>query len=281
MPEPMYRRIAEDLRQKIEVGELEHGSQLPTELELREQYDASRNTVRDAIKWLITRGLVETRPGQGTFVVEKIYPFITTLTGELTWGGVGDLYRTEVKALQRTPYATDPRVELQQASGVMATDLELEDGTSVVSRHQQRYIDERSWSLQTSFYPMTFVDRGAIRLIQAVDINQGTVQYLKETLGIEQVGYRDKLAVRAPDSIEAAFFELPSDGRVQVVEIRRIAYDVSGKPIRLTVTVYPADRNQFVVNVGNVPEETINQISGTANTESLKKEAMPEAVSSG
>ena len=80
MPDPMYRQIAEDLRQKIESGELGHGDQLPTELELREQYDASRNTVRDAVKWLITRGLVETRPGQGTFVVEKIDPFVTTLS---------------------------------------------------------------------------------------------------------------------------------------------------------------------------------------------------------
>ena len=72
--DPMYRQIAEDLRRKIEAGELPRGAQLPTEIELREQYNASRNTVRDAIKWLITRGLVETRPGQGTFVVEKITP---------------------------------------------------------------------------------------------------------------------------------------------------------------------------------------------------------------
>jgi DNA-binding GntR family transcriptional regulator len=68
---PIYRQIADDLRQKIESGELGHGDQLPTELELRESYDASRNTVRDAVKWLITRGLIETRPGQGTFVVHQ------------------------------------------------------------------------------------------------------------------------------------------------------------------------------------------------------------------
>ena len=32
------------------------------------------------------------------------------------------------------------------------------------------------------------------------------------------------------------------------------AYDQTGTPIRLTVTVYPTDRNQFVVSVGDVPE---------------------------
>ena len=50
MVDPMYRQIAEDLRRQIEAGELAHGAQLRTELELREKYNASRNTVRDAIK---------------------------------------------------------------------------------------------------------------------------------------------------------------------------------------------------------------------------------------
>jgi GntR family transcriptional regulator len=75
MAEPMYRRIAEDLRRKIESGELAAGSQLPTEADLQAHHEASRNTVRDAIKWLATRGLIETRPGQGAFVAGKIHLF--------------------------------------------------------------------------------------------------------------------------------------------------------------------------------------------------------------
>jgi DNA-binding GntR family transcriptional regulator len=47
---PMYRQIAQHLREDIESGMLRPGQQLPTELELREQYNASRNTIRDAIK---------------------------------------------------------------------------------------------------------------------------------------------------------------------------------------------------------------------------------------
>lgn len=80
MAEPMYRQIAEDLRARIETGEIAPGEQLPTELELRDQYSASRNTIRDAIKFLATRGLVETKPGQGTFAVQLIDPIVTTLS---------------------------------------------------------------------------------------------------------------------------------------------------------------------------------------------------------
>src|SRR3954447_24235659 len=61
-----WRSIADDLADKIERGEISRGQQLPTELELQIDYDASRNTVRDAIKWLIQRQLVVKHPGGRT-----------------------------------------------------------------------------------------------------------------------------------------------------------------------------------------------------------------------
>jgi GntR family transcriptional regulator len=255
MPEPIYRQIAEDLRRQIETGELRPGEQLRTEIELRDKYNASRNTIRDAIKLLVTRGLIETRPGQGTFVVEMIIPFLTTLTGEPdSSSGEGDTYLKEVGELRR-PRATSPEVGIHQAGDPSSAELRLAAGTSVVSRHQQRYIDDIPWSLQTSFYPMSLVERGATRLIQAGDIPNGTVPYLEETLGIKQAGYRDTITVRAPDNVEAGFFKLPDDGRISIIETRRTAFDEQGTPVRLTVSVYPADRNQFAVIVGLVPTE--------------------------
>jgi len=251
--EPMYRQIADDLRRKIEAGELKRGSQLPTEMDLRDQYDASRNTVRDAIKWLTTRGLVETRPGQGTFVTERIIPFVTALTGE-AHGRDEAIYKAEVEASSRTPENSIPRVEVQIAPPTVAQALHIEPGAQVVSRHQQRFIDGTLWSLQTSYYPMALVtDKGATRLIQATDIPEGAVEYLAKECGIQQAGYRDSISVRAPDENETGFFKIPSDGRVSVFEHFRVGFDETGERIRLTVTVYPTDRNRFVINVGDTP----------------------------
>ncbi|OLB64076.1 MAG: hypothetical protein AUI10_12610 [Actinobacteria bacterium 13_2_20CM_2_72_6] len=161
MVEPMYRRIADELRRRIESGELQPGSRLPTELELREMFDsASRNTVRDAVKSLANRGLVITRPGQGTFVVDTIVPFAITMSTDSDTGlggGEGIAYMSEARARQRHPEATVPRVEIQRATGAVATELQLEEGATVVSRHQKLRIDGTPWSMQTSFYPMTFV----------------------------------------------------------------------------------------------------------------------------
>jgi GntR family transcriptional regulator len=267
MPEPMCWRIAEDLRQKIESAEVgRDGQPLPTELDLQAEYGASRNTVRDAVKWLVTRGLVYTRSGQGAFVAQKIDPFVTKLPmdklGEGAPGHVGldsAAYASQVASQRRRPTVSVPRVEVQQATGLAAAELRLPAGASVISRHQQRFIDGVPYSLQTTFYPMRLLEQGAVRLIQAEDITTGTVGYIRETLGIEETGWRDRITVRVPDAIETAFFGLPDDGRIAVIEFIRTGYDESGESLRVTVTTYPADRNQFVMIYGQVPDEPPEQ----------------------
>lgn len=100
---------------------------------------------------LITRGLVETRPGQGTFAVAKLDPFITTLDWKSGFsGGEGSAYyESEVQAGRRKASVSVPRIEIQPDTA--APELQLADGISVVSRHQQRMIDGTPWSLQTSY----------------------------------------------------------------------------------------------------------------------------------
>lgn len=270
MPEPMYWRIAQDLRRDIEAGNLHPGEQLPTELDLRKQWNASRNTIRDAIKWLASRALVETRPGQGTFVVDRLDIFVTTLSADTETGlggGEGTAALSEVKASGRKPSSDTPRVEIQPAAGNNAEWLGVQTGTLILSRHQRRYIDGKPWSLQTSFYPLDLVTKGAQRLLVAEDIREGTVNYLREILGMEQIGYSDNILVRSPDEAEAKFFGLPDDGRISVVVINRTAYSGppdAPEPFRVTVSVFPADRNQFVMNSGFVRNKTAKPVTVSA-----------------
>jgi GntR family transcriptional regulator len=249
--EPLYQRIAEDLRKQIDDGTLAPGSLLPTEIELGERYVASRNTVRDAIKRLTGQGLIETRPGQGTFVTMKVDPFVTVLTVDSIGigGGEGATYLSKVRAEHRTASMTTPRVEVQNAPDAIARRLRVPANTQLVSRHQQRFIDGVPWSLQTSFYPMEFIARGATRLLMAEDISEGTAQYLANVVGVSQTGYRDWITARRPDANEQSFFRIPHDS--MVFEIFRTGFDQHKTPIRVTVTVFPTDRNQFIVNVGD------------------------------
>ena len=261
MAEPMYRKIAQDLREQIESGLIAPGEQLPTELVLRDRYGASRNTVRDAVKWLMTRGLVETRPGQGTFAIERLEPFVTSLTADPEsglGGGEGERAFVEVRERGRTLSASMPRVEVQSAPAYIADRLRIPAGTTIITRRQERYIDRTAWSVQTTAYPMELVTLGAADLLKAQDIPGGAIRYLNARLGLRETGHRDRILVRPPMEDEARFFSLPDDGRVSVVSLIRTGYQDSAEgpvPFRVTFTVFPADRNQFVIDSGTVPRE--------------------------
>jgi len=65
---PQYRRIYDDLKEKIQGGTYPEGTQLPAERELCLEYGVERITVRRSLEMLVQDGLVEKRPGIGSFV---------------------------------------------------------------------------------------------------------------------------------------------------------------------------------------------------------------------
>ena len=65
---PLSVQIAEQLRSQISSGNWELGKKIPGEHQLVEMTGASRNTVREAIRGLVHAGLLEARPGDGTYV---------------------------------------------------------------------------------------------------------------------------------------------------------------------------------------------------------------------
>lgn len=69
--QPLYLAVAERLAEGIASGEYAVGARLPTESELCERFNASRFTVREAVKQLQNLGLVVTRRGMGTEVVAQ------------------------------------------------------------------------------------------------------------------------------------------------------------------------------------------------------------------
>ena len=143
-------------------------------------------------------------------MAEAIDPFVTTLSGETASGLGGDegaSYRSEVSEQNRKPQYSPVQVEIQQASDEIAARLWVSKGAEVISRHERRFIDGTPWSMQTSFYPVEFADRGAERLRSARNIDEGTVQYLRDTLHLRQVGFRDWITVRTPNANEADFFQ--------------------------------------------------------------------------
>ena len=64
-------KIADQLTEMISKRRFQPGDKLPNELELAEELQISRTTLREALRILSTRGLVEARRGIGTFVTQS------------------------------------------------------------------------------------------------------------------------------------------------------------------------------------------------------------------
>jgi GntR family transcriptional repressor for pyruvate dehydrogenase complex len=64
----IYEEIVRQVHELIAQGKLKSGDQLPPERELAEKFRVSRTSVREALRALGSRGLIEIRAGEGTFV---------------------------------------------------------------------------------------------------------------------------------------------------------------------------------------------------------------------
>jgi GntR family transcriptional repressor for pyruvate dehydrogenase complex len=66
----IYQEIVRQIKLMIGEGRLKSGDRLPPERDLSEKFVVSRTSVREALRALESLGLVEIRPGEGTFVRE-------------------------------------------------------------------------------------------------------------------------------------------------------------------------------------------------------------------
>jgi DNA-binding GntR family transcriptional regulator len=67
-PTPVYVQIADVIAARIRSGKLPPNRPVPSETQMRQEFDVSRATVRHAIALLRERGLVYTVPQRGTYV---------------------------------------------------------------------------------------------------------------------------------------------------------------------------------------------------------------------
>jgi len=65
---PLYEQIADKIEQRITSEEYVSGSRLPSEQQLCEELNVSRTILREAMKLLKERGLIDTRTGSGAYV---------------------------------------------------------------------------------------------------------------------------------------------------------------------------------------------------------------------
>ena len=239
---PVHQQIADDLILQIQSGELPPGERLKSQPDLMAQYGVSRNTIRTVLNALTRMGWTEARSDGGIIVTSQFEPVVITLTADWSpdWVFDAEAHNREVRA---DVYAVEP----QLASGRLAEQLRLNEGSTVVCRSRKYWIDGRPWALQGNFFPIELVERGARRLLEPADIAEGTTVYLQEALGIKSIHRRNDFTARPAERSEEEYFRIRAGRQSQIFEINSIEADDEGKVIRFAITICPADRNRIAI----------------------------------
>jgi GntR family transcriptional regulator, transcriptional repressor for pyruvate dehydrogenase complex len=135
----VFEQVAVQIEKRILEGELRSGDRLPTERELAEQFQVSRTAVREAMKILAQKGLVDMRPGRGTIIIDGSHEAMQDSIGlvmKLRLGEVGgsdnlvevrEILETEIAALAATRATEKEIAAMLHAVQVMDENLNKAD----------------------------------------------------------------------------------------------------------------------------------------------------------
>jgi GntR family transcriptional repressor for pyruvate dehydrogenase complex len=119
----LYEQIIEQIQGRIMEGKVRPGDKLPSERELALQFGVSRTVVREAVKAMREKGLLEVQPGRGTFVTD-----ITGSTTEVMRDSLGLIVKislgNNLDKLVQVRTLLEPGIAAMAAE--MATPLDLE-----------------------------------------------------------------------------------------------------------------------------------------------------------
>src|SRR5258707_12394251 len=117
----VFEQVAEQIEKRILDGELRKGGRLPTERALAEQFHVSRTAVREAMKILAQKGLVDMRPGRGTIVSDG--------SGEAMQHSIGLVMKLKLGEVGGSDNLVQVReileTEIAALAGARATDKEI------------------------------------------------------------------------------------------------------------------------------------------------------------
>jgi GntR family transcriptional repressor for pyruvate dehydrogenase complex len=121
----VVQAIQEQIRSLIREGRLAPGSKLPSEKDLMEQLSVSRPTLREALHMMVGEGLLEVRPGRGTFVREP------TSAAAIQTEVVSLLLASEdIEEIQEVRKILEPEVAARVAQ--RATDEDFDDLATIL-----------------------------------------------------------------------------------------------------------------------------------------------------
>jgi DNA-binding GntR family transcriptional regulator len=239
-PVPLYFQLAQHIETEIRTGNLASGDRLENEVKIAEELGLSRPTVRAAFSYLVDKGLVLRRRGQGTVVTKgKVSRSVklTSLFDDLAEAG-------------KSPTTKVIHNEVVKASDLVKRALELADDQFVIYLERLRFGDGEPIALMHNYIPTSLVTMSNEMLEQ-----HGFYELLRAG-GVFPDHATQRISAKNSSTNESQLLDEPRGTALLTME--RTTFDATGRAIEFGQHVYRASRYALVSAV-TIGEATSDQ----------------------
>jgi len=235
-------RMANELRNDIVNGVYEPGEKLPSQRDLVQRYGHARNTVAEAVKLLITEGLIDNRDRARPTVrgprrllrlgAERYSNRLREETGKSP-------FRAEVEKQGKTPRVDCFITQIRPPANIAARLGLTTEEDIVVRRENWYYADEEPVQIGITYIPLAIAD-GTV-LATSANMGKGSLYGRFEEQGHRITAIREEISSRMPTPEETKGLKIPAG--VPVIDVIHTGIDQDDQPFEVTHFTMRADIN--------------------------------------
>ena len=227
---PVYKRIQNAIRKRIESSELQPGDPVASERELAKVHKVSLMTARHALAGLEREGVVERRRGAGTFVASPKIHFNKLMS-----------YTEHMSSRGLSPRSQVLVAKVIEHDAEVAARLALPATSPLVKIERLRETGDEPFALETCYLPAKeFSD-----LVKAPLARASLFGTLQTQYGVELAYADEEVDATTAEANVAEWFGVPRG--TAVLRIRQVIYSTKGKATIYGVGFYRSERHTLFI----------------------------------
>ncbi|CAM3160917.1 trehalose operon repressor [Paenibacillus taichungensis] len=226
-----FIRIYEDIAARIRTGEIEAGTLLPSELDLSESYQTSRETIRKALKMLSEEGYIQKIQGKGSIVLDirKIdFPISGLVSFKELAKKMGHRAKTYVKVFEE-----------KKVDQALFKKINFGLNEKVWEIRRVRKVDGEHVILDKDH-----ISQKLIPGLSKEICNDSIFEYIEEELGLTISFAKKEILVEEPTAEDRELLDL--EGFHNVVVVRSQVYLEDASQFQFTEARHRPDKFRFV-----------------------------------
>jgi GntR family transcriptional regulator len=246
--------IADEIRIRIERGELKPGDSVPTIQDIRNKWRTSTASARAGLDLLRQQGLITGGRGKPLMVRTPVRPALRSSTRHQF--EKGQVLKSEVERAQigTSELENDTRLsdlefgcayETVPATEEFAEIFKIDVGADLLLRTYETmdaiHKTHQSWSV--SYIPCYLISSNPDLMDSSKEPWPGGTQHQLYTVGIEIAKIVDEVTGVTPTTVDQQQWGL--DPGISLLKVRRISIDTQDRVVEVSDALFPADRTKL------------------------------------